>query len=164
MQVTVYGLATPTWHLKTVFLKSVLSDIGYNAGIKEFERNVKNLAHFSGPNSKAQVSFGGWEADFPLPSNFYDNGHDCASAAASTWGYATACDPTLDALAKKAVALEASNPSEAVKLWTRIDHRLVDLSFVVPLSNDTTPTFVSQRVGNYQSSQSGPVVSQLWVK
>jgi hypothetical protein len=35
----------------------------------------------------------------------------------------------------------------------------------VPLSNDVTATFVSKRVGNYQSSQfNGPVLSQMWVK
>jgi peptide/nickel transport system substrate-binding protein len=165
MHVTVYGLATPTWHRRTLFLKSVLTDIGYNADYKEFEKSVKNLARFSGPNSQAQVSSGGWEADFPLPSNFYYNGHDCASAAASAWSSATACDPVLDDIAKKAVALEASDPSAAVRLWTRIDHKLADLSFVVPMSNDATHIFVSKRVGNYQSGLfNGPVLSQVWVK
>jgi YVTN family beta-propeller protein len=166
MHVTVHGLAEPSWHVATLFLKSVLTDIGYNADIKEYEAKPENLAHFSAPNHKAQVSFfPGWKADFPLPSNFYDNGHDCASVATGGWGFATACDPTLDAAANNAVALETSNPSEAVGLWTSIDHKLVDLSFVVPLSNDVTPIFVSNRVGNYQSSQSnGPVLSQMWVK
>jgi ABC-type oligopeptide transport system substrate-binding subunit len=149
----------------TLFLKSVLTDIGYNADIKEYEAKPENLAHFGAPNHRAQVSYGGWEADFPSPSNFYYNGHDCASATAGGWGFATACDPALDTVAKKAVALEASNPSEAVRLWADIDHKLVDLSFVVPLANDATPTFVSKRVGNYQSSQfNGPVLSQMWVK
>jgi hypothetical protein len=70
-----------------------------------------------------------------------------------------------DALAKEAVALEANNPSQAVRLWARIDHKLVDRSFVVPLSNAETHIFVSDRVGNYQSSQfNGPVLSQMWVK
>src|SRR5262245_6208113 len=165
MQVTVHGLAEPSWHATTLFLKSVLTNIGYHADIKEYEAKPESLAHFSTPNHRAQVSFlKGWRADFPLPSNFYDNGQDCASVAAGGWGFATACDRTLDVVAKKAVALEANNPSEAVRLWTDIDHKLVDLSFVVPLSNEVTPIFVSTRVGNYQCSQfNGPVLSQMWV-
>ena len=165
MHVTVHGLAEPSWHVTTLFLKAVLTEIGYKADIKEYEAKPENLAYFSGPNHKAQVSVGGWIADFPLPSNFYYNGFDCASVAAGGWGYATECDPVLDGLAKKAVALEAKNPSESVRLWTRIDHKLVDLSFVVPLSNDVTPMFVSSRLHNYQSSPfNGPVLTQIWVK
>jgi YVTN family beta-propeller protein len=165
MHVTVHGLAEPSWHRTTLFLKSVLTDIGYHADIKEYEAKPESLRYFSTPDHKAQVSYGGWEADFPSPSNFYYNGDDCASVAAGGWGFATACKPALDDAANKAVTLEASNPSEAVRLWADIDHKLVDLSFVVPLSNDTTPIFVSNRVGNYQSSQfNGPVLSQMWVK
>jgi YVTN family beta-propeller protein len=164
MHVTVHGLAKPSWHVTALFLKSVLTEIGYNADIKEYQPSVEGLAPFGTPHHKAQVSFGGWEADFPLPSNFYYNRLDCASAALSAWSSATACDAALDAAARKAVALEASNPSAAIRLWADIDHKLVDLSFVVPLSNDATPIFVSSRVGNYQSSQfNGPVLSQLWV-
>jgi YVTN family beta-propeller protein len=161
MHVTVQGFADPSSHVTTLFLKSVLAHIGYNADIREYDPKPENVAHFR----TAQVSQNGWGADFPLPSNFYYNGHDCASTAAGGLGSATACDPALDALAKKAVALEASNPSGAIRLWTRIDHELVDLSFVVPLSNDVVPTLVSKRVGNYQSSQfNGPVLTQIWVK
>jgi peptide/nickel transport system substrate-binding protein len=166
MHVTVHGLSDPWWRATSVFLKTVLTNIGYNADIKEYE-TAESFARFWGPNHKVQVSLGGWFwiADYPLPSNFYHGGHDCASAAASMFGSATACDPASDALATKATALEASNPSEAVRHWTRIDHKLVDLSFVVPLSNRETHTFVSERVGNYQSSQfNGPVLSQMWVK
>ena len=138
-------------------MTSVLTDIGYHADVK--------FADFGAPIHNAQVTFGGWLADYPLASNFYYGVHDCAAAATDQGALATACDPTLDATAKKATALETSDPSEAVRLWTAIDHKLVDLSYVVPLSNDATPTFVSKRVGNYQSSQfNGPVLSQIWIK
>jgi YVTN family beta-propeller protein len=157
MHVTVHDLAGPMWHARQVFIKSVLTDIGYHADIKP--------ARFGAHTDKAQVTFGGWLADVPLASNFYHGAHDCAAAVSGDWGSATACDPALDAAAKKAAALETRNPSEAVRLWTAIDHRLADLSYVVPLSNDVTPTFVSERVGNYQSSQfNGPVLSQMWIK
>jgi peptide/nickel transport system substrate-binding protein len=159
MHVTVQGLADA--HATTLFLKSVLTDLGYNADIKETEPTPENFARLV----TAQVYLAGWGADFPLPSNFYDNGHDCASVAGGEWGSATACVPALDAVAKKAVAVEARNPSQAVRLWTYIDHKLVDRSFVVPLSNGVRPFFVSKRVGNYQSSQfNGPVLTQIWVK
>jgi peptide/nickel transport system substrate-binding protein len=157
IHVTVYGPAGPMWQVKKMFVKSVLTDIGYNADIK--------FADFAAPIHNAQVTFDGWLADYPLASNFYHGAHDCAAVAPDQGGTATACDPTLDATAKKAATLETSNPNEAVRLWTAIDHRLVDLSYVVPLSNDVTPTFVSKRVGNYQSSQfNGPVLSQMWIK
>ena len=160
MHVTVEGFADPG-EMTTQFLKSVLTDIGYNADTKKYKQKPENVAHLRA----AQVYLNGWGADFPLPSNFYYNGHDCASVTAGRLGFATACDPALDALAKKAVALETSNPSEAIRLWTRIDHKLVDLAYVVPLSNDVVPTLVSNRVGNYQSSQfNGPVLTQIWVK
>jgi YVTN family beta-propeller protein len=160
MHVTVQGFSEKSSHVTTLFLKSVLTKLGYHVDIKEYKPKPENVVHFR----TAQVYQNGWRADFPLPSNFYYNGHDCASSTGGLLGFATTCDPALDTLAKKAVALEASNPSAAVKLWTRIDHKLVDLSFVVPLSNDVTPIFVSKRVGNYQSSQfNGPVLTQIWV-
>jgi ABC-type transport system substrate-binding protein len=59
----------------------------------------------------------------------------------------------------------ATDPGAALRAWTEIDRTISDEALVVPFVNPIFSTFVSARVGNYQSNQTiGPLLSQLWVR
>jgi len=59
----------------------------------------------------------------------------------------------------------ATYPGEALRAWTQIYGTISDQALVVPVFNPIASTFVSARVGNYQSNQTlGPLLSQLWVR
>jgi peptide/nickel transport system substrate-binding protein len=83
--------------------------------------------------------------------------YTCAAGA----GY---CDEDYDRLVDEAQLLEATDPAAAVQKWTEVDHRLVEIGWVVPLMNEGA-AFVSERVGNYQFGSSyGILLDQMWVQ
>ena len=76
---------------------------------------------------------------------------------------AHAADPALDARAQAATQLEATDPAAALRAWTEIDHATTDDAAFVAGVNWRDWWFVSPRVGNYQSTQVGPVLSPCWL-
>jgi peptide/nickel transport system substrate-binding protein len=66
---------------------------------------------------------------------------------------------------KRAEKLEAVNPLAGDRLWTRVEHKLVDQAPWVPLIIYRTLDFVSKRVGNYEyNPQWRVLIDQLWVR
>ena len=66
----------------------------------------------------------------------------------------------------RAIALEATNPDAARRLWEQIDRHIVDRGPWVPLFNPKVVDVLSARVGNYQFSPAGlgMLIDQLWVR
>lgn len=89
---------------------------------------------------------GGWHADYPSPSSFFDTFLSCRSATAGgVW-----CDPRLDRLVRHAQALEATDLTRADVVWARADRRAVDRAAWVPLVNPRELDFVSARLRDYR--------------
>jgi ABC-type transport system substrate-binding protein len=144
--------------LETYFAQ-VLRQIGYKVTLRRIPDTPRNEDFFNDPRSGIQVETGGWFADFPLPSNFYDL-VSCPGA-----GYpANHCDRELDRRAAAATAMLATDPGAALRAWTRIDHEVTDQAALVPVANFVTWWVTSKRVGNYQSGDVGPLLSQLWAR
>ncbi len=102
----------------------------------------------------------GWVADYDLPSTFYDHVASCRLPNLTRY-----CNESIDAVAKSAVAAEATDPGAAVALWSQVDRMLVDDGAFVTLGNRVNMQLVSTHVGNYQARASyGAVLSQLWVR
>jgi peptide/nickel transport system substrate-binding protein len=102
----------------------------------------------------------GWVADYGLPSTFYDHVASCRKPNMTHY-----CNEDIDAVAKRAFDLEATDPGAAVALWSKVDRMLVDDGAFVTLGNPVDLQVVSTRVGNYQARASyGAVLSQLWVR
>jgi ABC-type oligopeptide transport system substrate-binding subunit len=103
----------------------------------------------------------GWVPDFPRASNFYDALVSCGAVG----NLSQYCNRRLDQRAATATALEATDPGAALRAWTEIDRTISGEAPVVPVVNPIFSTFVSARVGNYQSNQTmGALLSQLWVR
>ena len=102
----------------------------------------------------------GWLADYDLASTFYNHVASCRLSNLTRY-----CNPAIDAVAKKAFDLEASDPGTALAMWSKVDRMLVDDGAFVTLGNRMNMEVVSTRVGNYQARATfGAVLSQLWVQ
>jgi ABC-type transport system substrate-binding protein len=82
----------------------------------------------------------------------------CHGAADHGWF----CAPSLDRAMRRARSLETTRPGAAARLYTRIDHEIVDRAALVPLVNPRQTDFVSARVHNLQHhAYLGPIVDQF---
>jgi peptide/nickel transport system substrate-binding protein len=118
------------------------------------------------PRLRIQAGVLSWQSDYPAASNFLAMFFGCrAPGAASSLNGAQFCDAGIDGQITRAVGLEATDPSIANSLWSRIDRELVDRAPVVPLVNPRQVDFLARRVGDYQySPQWGVLLGQLWVR
>jgi ABC-type transport system substrate-binding protein len=71
----------------------------------------------------------------------------------------------IDRQVEEAGRLQISDPVGALKVWSEIEHALVDQAPWVPLGNAYWVNLVSERLGNYQSNPTwGPLIEQMWVR
>jgi peptide/nickel transport system substrate-binding protein len=106
-----------------------------------------------------QAAWWGWVADYPSAATWIPPQYGCAGNQS---GF---CDRAVDRLIKKAIALQARDPSAANALWSRIDRMLTDRAPFVHLLVGQLPYFVSDRVGNYQYHPVHELLlDQLWIR
>jgi ABC-type transport system substrate-binding protein len=149
-------------------LVSALNNIGYKGRlhiVKDFDVYSRAIA-----DSRRRIqAFGqAWTADYVTANGFIPGALSCDSflpGSAKNPNLAEFCNPTIDAEIARARTLQTSDPLAASKLWTKIDHDLVDQAPWVSGFTPNLAVFVSRRVGNYQDSpQWGPLLDQLWVR
>jgi peptide/nickel transport system substrate-binding protein len=105
---------------------------------------------------------GDWVPDYPSPSSYLPSFFGC-NGGHNRKRYV--CDRQIDRQMKQASALEIESPSQAARLWTRIDHELVDEAVWVPTVNVPETEFVSARLQNYQYQPVwGFLVDQAWLR
>ena len=113
------------------------------------------------PGSGPQMELGGWGADYPAASNVITPIFSCA-APFFVSGF---CEPRIDAMIDQALEVQSNDPAAAGPLWAEIDRAIVDRAPFLWLATPIDVDFVSERVGNYQSSgQWGVLLNQLWVR
>jgi ABC-type oligopeptide transport system substrate-binding subunit len=141
----------------------VLRSIGYRATLRRLPDTPANKNFFYDPRSGIQVESGIWIADFPVPWSFYEIVACATNDIASPFAY---CNPALDRRARRAAALQQTEPGAALRAWSRIDRELTDQAPMVPTANLILWWLTSERVGNYQNGtdQIGPLLSQIWVR
>lgn len=145
--------------LQTYFAH-VLRTLGYRVSIHRLPDNTRNDRFYYGPRNPEQVESGGWYADFPIPSNFYD------VVACGSPDYPTHyCNKSLDRRAAVATSLLQTEPGAGLRAWTAINRVVTDQAALVPVTNDIDWWVTSERVGNHQAGgrEIGPLMSQLWV-
>jgi len=140
------------WTRFPAYFAEVLRGLGYTVAVAPLP-TVRDFPSYQIFTSS------GWLADYPRPSTFYDL---FACGGQSFTGY---CNPTIDAAARRAHALEASDPSAALSAWAGVDKMVTDDASVVALGNRRGAQIVSQRTGNVQAAfGTGAILSQLWVQ
>ncbi|HSJ51662.1 MAG TPA: ABC transporter substrate-binding protein [Actinomycetota bacterium] len=118
---------------------------------------------FAGTSRHPHVYFSGWIADYPGADSFIEPLFACGERGfANTSGW---CSRSLDDRMDEALQLYTTNPGEASRTWTDIEHELVDDAALAPLSNPVTTHAVSDRVENVQVHPLwGLMLSLLWVQ
>lgn len=161
MSVTIHGPLHGAFPTVNAYFKQVLGQLGYKVTLHQMPDTTATDDFLSNPHSRVQVQMYGWIPDFPLASDFYDAVVACGAVS----NLSEYCNRELDQRAGSATTLRATDPGAALRAWTQIDRTISDDALVVPLFNPISSTFVSARVGNYQSNQTlGPLLSQLWVR
>jgi peptide/nickel transport system substrate-binding protein len=164
--VTVWSLGDRPGKAAGSYLVGLLDDLGYRARLHAVSLN-QFAADIYNPRLNIQVSIlWGWAADYPAPWGFFGPMLSCQSAdRPGTQNTARFCDPHVDALARQALAAQATDPAAARRLWAQADHIVTDQAPYVPVYNHTPAGFVSSRVGNYQTSPVyGLLPGQMWVR
>jgi YVTN family beta-propeller protein len=148
------------------YVASVLSSLGYRASLQiatgdRFNTLSKNSRYH------AQVSRGGWAADYPAPSEFLNLFLSCAAfrlASDANDNVAQFCDRDIDRGIEHALQLQATDPAGASRLWATVDRRITDQAPWLPTVNLNAVDFLSTRTGGYQfHPQWGILLDQLWV-
>jgi YVTN family beta-propeller protein len=138
----VVGAVAPRHDFVRDYLVGVLTELGYKARADDLY----------GPDFD-QVEVGTFGSDTQLLGSY--------TCLASDRLF---CDDDYDGLVEEAQRLEATDPAAAIQQWTKVDHTLIDLGWVVPLMNEGAG-FVSERVGNYQFGERyGTLLDQMWVQ
>ena len=157
MHVTIHGALGGVGPTIDAYFRQVLEQLGYQVTLHQLPDISDDFLWT--PQNHMQALSGEWLADFPLASNFYNALVRCANNLGEY------CNRALDQRAARATALQATDPGAALRAWTEIDRTITDQVPIVPTVNLIETTFVSARVGNYQSNPTvGPLLSQLWVK
>ncbi len=150
------------WHealaVEGRYLAGVLRRLGYDVRL----RLLVNEDYWPGafdPGTHKNVTGIGWIADWPSPANYLQDLLACGNLPRMY------CNPALDRLMASAFAQQERDPALADRLWRQASRVAVDDAAMIPLINGDQVVLVSERVGNYQSSDMlGPLFDQMWVK
>jgi peptide/nickel transport system substrate-binding protein len=165
MRVTVWGVRG-FWTVQAGHAASVLRRLGYRTTLRRRGEDYFNF--ISDSRNRVQIGPIGFIADYPSAAYFFKPFLSCRSFVEATTAnnnHAQFCDPSIDTEMRQALAVQATNPQAAIKLWRRIDRRVTDAAPWVPLVTPVMTDLVSKRIGNYQfHPQLGPLFAQLWVR
>jgi peptide/nickel transport system substrate-binding protein len=162
------GMKVTVWSWSSVdgigpYAVDLLRSLGYRATMKVRGDDYFNAVLDS--RTRAQAGFFGWYADYPAASDFFRPNFSCASFLRNSPANGNAaqfCDPSIDRQMKQALAMQATDPQAARRLWEGVDRQTVDLAPWLPLVNPKIVDVLSRRVHNYQySPANGVLVDQL---
>jgi peptide/nickel transport system substrate-binding protein len=149
------------------YFVSLLKGLGYRASLKLAPPD-EYFSSISDSRARVQIGFYGWAADYPAASNFINSLFSCDSFVPATTNQVNVsefCDPRIDAEIKRALTVQASDPTASGDLWAEIERQIVDQAPWVSLHTAKAASLVSKRVGNYQYNlQWGPLFDQFWVR
>lgn len=164
-------VASPDETTKSIdlYFVSLLNRLGYKASLKTLSASVQ-YSYVQDSRNKAQLSYTYWSPDYNAASNFLAISTGCAGfhpASTASPNLAEFCDPTIDALTKRAEQTQITDPTAANTLWAQVDRQTTDAAPDVTLFTGKKLDFVSKRVGNYQYSPAVTtnfLIDQAWVK
>jgi YVTN family beta-propeller protein len=142
------------------YFRDLLAELGYQATLKAVDNDTLGLALYGRPR-RAQIALGGEFADYAAESGFIPPIARCGAPYNSS-GF---CDHDIDRRMKRAAFLQITDPAAAHRLWSSIEHDIMDVAPWVPLVDRFWVNVVSDRLENYQvNPQWGPLVDQMWVR
>ena len=149
---------------------ALLRRLGYRSALHVIpgDAPVEAFLRPSDSRSRTQAYTFFWAADYPAPSNFTEQLLSCAAFAPATPGNMNGsqfCSPAIDRMMSAAASAQARDAARADRLWTRVDHALVDAAPWLPLYNRSVVALTGERVGGYRyHPMRGILLDQLWVR
>jgi YVTN family beta-propeller protein len=140
-------------------LVRALRTLGYTARLKVVDDVDYYSELYRAGTDNVQAGYVGFGAALPSAAEFLQSLLDFVGGAAQV------SDPTVQREIANALDLQQTDPLAANEAWARVDRRLVDRAYFVPLFNGRIVGFVSPRVGNYQLHPFHfPLLDQMWVR
>jgi peptide/nickel transport system substrate-binding protein len=166
MSVTIWTGSDPALAQAAQSFVPLLRRLGFRAQLKQRPEPVYRPA-VSNSRTRAQMGTAVINSDYPTASSFFAL-LTCRSFRPNTPfnpNLSEFCNPSVDALIGRALALQATNVHAANLVWARVDRAMVDQAPWVPLWDLVNAQLVSKRVGNFQvSPQWATLIDQLWVR
>jgi YVTN family beta-propeller protein len=148
------------------YVVSVLRRLGFRANL-HLLRPTRFLNYTNDSRNHAQVIAGTWGAAWPSASNFIAR-LGCrffVPGSPTSANGSEFCDPPIDRLTDRAMALAPRDPVAGHALWAHLDRELTDRAIWLPLATPKTTDILSGRVHNYALHPIlGALVDQLWVR
>jgi len=121
----------------------VLNRIGLRAKLKllGFSTLVPTVGN---QRTRAQTGYGGWTQDFPHPANFMFlvNGATIQPENNQNWSYTN--DPVINAGIRR--LRRAPDLQRVTSQWARLDRRVVEQAYLIPVVNRKFTEFMSERM------------------
>jgi peptide/nickel transport system substrate-binding protein len=112
------------------------------------------------------VAWSAWYQDYPAPSDFLNVLLGCGTIhpnSDASPNIAAFCQKNIQSQINQAEADETTNPSEAARLWTQIDHEDTNAAPWVAMFNPKQIDVLSSGVHGYQwTSVWNILIDRLW--
>ena len=150
------------------FTVSVLRELGYRATL-HIAPHAAVAQATNDSRRRIQATDGGWYADYPSASDFFDLFFRCSdfrlADPAATRNGAFYCNPALDRLMNLADTRQATDPAQAAATWTAVNRAVTYAAPWVTLANLNNIDFLSARITNYQYNPFlGVLLDQLQIR
>lgn len=150
-----------------IYLQSMLTDIGYRAGVRALSSNI-DFTYMQNTNNHVQIGLSDWYQDYPSAADFLGVMFSCRSfhpgsdASINMSGF---CDPAIESKMDAADLAAVTDRAAAARMWADIDRRITDAAPAVGLFQIDYLDILSPRVGNFVSSPIYRMLfSQAWVQ
>lgn len=108
----------------------------------------------------------GWAADYPAPSDFFDEIFTCRSFAprsAANRNLSEFCSHRVDRMIHRAEAVQVASPSRAGMLWAKVDAAVTNQAAVIPLYSSGVIDWVAHNVRAFTFNPIlGSLLDQVW--
>jgi YVTN family beta-propeller protein len=149
------------------YFASLLQRLGYRSSLRLFSVPAYWTA-IADPTGPVNLWWVGWVTDYLASSSFLQPLFGCDAFGPRSElrdDFVPWCDPATDALMRRALTRQSSDPTAANVLWEGVDRRLTGAAPGVPLFNRRRVALVSDRVENVQHHPLwGVLTDQLWVR
>jgi peptide/nickel transport system substrate-binding protein len=144
-----------------------LNSIGYKATIQLLSSSVQYpFIQNSSNSAKWNVGYSQWFQDYPAASDFLNVLLGCGTIhpnSDASPNIAAFCQKNIQSQINQAEADETTNPSEAARLWTQIDHEDTNAAPWVAMFNPKQIDVLSSGVHGYQwTSVWNILIDRLW--
>jgi peptide/nickel transport system substrate-binding protein len=168
MKVVVNGL---TDQVDKAFVEQMVSDlnaIGYKATPQLLASSIQYpFVQNSSNSGKWNVAYSSWYQDYPAASDFLNVLLGCGSVhpnSDASPNIAAFCQKNIQSQINQAESAGATNPSEAARLWTQVDHEDTNAAPWVDLFNPKQIDVLSKNVHGYMwNPEWNILIDRLWL-